>query len=79
MPLEFRTLHQSGSWFLRVDLRLLSSDLLLGEGHFLRRILKVENPSQFPSDNLLLPGFLDWRVKVVPIRRAFVSVPDLAQ
>lgn len=35
MPLEFRTLRQSDSWFLRVDLRLLSSDLLLGEGHFL--------------------------------------------
>ena len=79
MPLEFRTLRQSDSWFLRVDLWLSCIDLLLGEGHFLKRILKAENIWQFPSDNPLLSGFLDWRVKVVPIRRAFVSVPDLAQ
>ncbi len=35
MPLEFRTLRQSDSWFLRVDLWLSCIDLLLGEGHFL--------------------------------------------
>ena len=35
MPLEFRTLRQSDSWFLRVDLRLSCIDLLLGECHFL--------------------------------------------
>ena len=35
MPLEFRTLRQSDSWFSRVDLRLSCIDLLLGEGHFL--------------------------------------------